>query len=391
MARVYRSKKYHGFFLRQRGESWQGMVKIPGEKRYQSKTFSGPQAYAEAEKWAKDRAAELRLGIGQAAGGVGAGQGAASVAALGRAMVEEMRRDGLSEGHIHHLEVMLGSWASVVADLRGAGAGARLLGWYASQDLAPNTFNRYLMQGQRFFHWCERKGHLEAKENPLGALRPRRVPKVLKEQFTVDEVRHLVQQVDDHFQPLFAFLVYTGARIAEALAVHWEDFEVDGRGGGVILFRQRRAGTHKTGERVVPLAPELWAILGPRRGNRTGKVFSLYRGNANRRFSAFLEAYGRDRPGLTPHSCRHTFCGLMTATGESTAMVAQWVGHSGEKQTLHYAALASRQRASVEGWRRGELPFLAGWSEPVRQGEGVTVGKVVRIRQALRTGGKYRA
>jgi integrase len=385
MAKAKRGKAYRRWFVRQRGESWTAAAKVPGRAKYEMRTFKGSGAYSRACAWAETRAAELRLGLGVEDQVAGAPVRRASVAVLGPAMVVDMRKEGLSDGHIHHLEVMLSAWATAVPDLASPAAGEQVAGWYAQQEVAPNTYNRYLMQGRRFVHWCQRHGHLPAGRDPLSALRPRRVPKVIKEQFTVEEARHLLHQVDDRFQPLFAFLIYTGARIAEVLAVRWEDLELDRHGGGVVLFRQRTRGTHKTGERVVPLSPELRVLLEVRRGAMGERVFTYYRGTINRTFSAFLAAHGLDRPGLTPHSCRHTFCGLMTATGEPTALVAQWVGHSGEKQTLHYAALAARQRGSVEGWARGTLPLLEGWAEPVRRVEAAAGGRMAKMRRTLRS------
>jgi integrase len=361
------------------------MAKLPGDgTRYDMQAFLKEP---EARKWAQGRAAELLLGVKPEAA-VFAPIGNSPTKALATAMIAEMRSDGLSEGHIHHLQVMLDAWAVAVPNLLAEDAQTRLTTWYADQSVKPNTYNRYLMQGRRFIRWCHRHKHLSKAFDPLDVLNERKVPTKLKEQFTVAEVRTLLHQVDDHFTILFAFLIYTGTRISEALAVTWGDIAWDEE---LILLRERQRGTHKTGERLVPLPWELRAWLEPRRGRASDKVFHLFRGNANKRFIAYLDAYGIYRPGLTPHSCRHTLCGIWTALGESTQMVSLWLGHSQEKQTRHYAAYAARQRVAVAKWERGQLQFLQGWAEPWPRKPEPERTEVERMRRTLRTGGKYAA
>jgi integrase len=395
MAKSTKSKRggaHRGWRVVERGDQvWQGQAKVPGLPRYEVRTFHGSQAYAAACVWAEKRAAEFTLARpSDTAEVLGLAPARVPTLELAQAMAIEMRRDGLSEGHIIHCLRMATAWAAVVPDLGAASAGDRLAGWFRDRDVAPATHNRQVFQGRRFVAWLHKRGHLRAGVDPLARVELRKVPGRIKEQFTAREVQHLLHQVDDHMHPLYALLIYTGTRISEALAIRWGDIEHDGRGGGVILLRQRRAGTHKTGERVVPYQAELAAILEPRRRASERPVVALYRGNANRVWDHFLAAYGAARAGLTPHSTRHTYCGMMTATGEPTALVAQYAGHD-EAQTHHYAALASRHRTAVEGWPRGQLCYLAGWCSPWPRSETIPLERYPRTRQTLRTRGRYLA
>jgi integrase len=147
-----------------------------------------------------------------------------------------------------------------------------------------------------------------------------------------------------------------------------------------VLFRSQDCG-----ERITPVPDELAAILAPL-VRKSGRVVGVSLGNANRRFEAFLKAYGMAGHKLTPHSCRHTYVGIMTATGEPAGVVRLYVGHSADAMTHHYAEAAARFRSEVEGWQRGDLQLMEGvvsaWPRITKNGN-------EKVAQTLRTGGKF--
>lgn len=57
----------------------------------------------------------------------------------------------------------------------------------------------------------------------------------------------------------------------------------------------------------------------------------------------------------TPHSCRHTYAGLMTATGVPGALLGAYLGHSSADTTAIYTKLAGRYAQAVGAWGRGEF------------------------------------
>jgi integrase len=115
-----------------------------------------------------------------------------------------------------------------------------------------------------------------------------------------------------HIKPLLVFLICTGCRMSEAVALEWP--EVDLAGGRVILWEGETKGGRR---RVVDLTPAATAAL-TALPHRTGEVFRTHRGAAYRRsqegdsggqikksWAAACVAAGI--AGQTPHNLRHSW------------------------------------------------------------------------------------
>ncbi len=119
-------------------------------------------------------------------------------------------------------------------------------------------------------------------------------------------------------------------------------------------------------ERLVPLQPELATLLRlyRRAGNdHDGFLFpdNIRRddgGNLARRFDAFIKAADIPKAGRSTHSLRHCYAGLMTGSGEPTALLQAYMGHSQSDMTQHYAQAAARYRSGVAAWGRGKFTLL---------------------------------
>lgn len=57
----------------------------------------------------------------------------------------------------------------------------------------------------------------------------------------------------------------------------------------------------------------------------------------------------------SPHSLRHTYAGLMTATGVPSIMLAAWMGHVSMATTAGYAQMAMRFHVVAQAWPRGQF------------------------------------
>lgn len=113
-----------------------------------------------------------------------------------------------------------------------------------------------------------------------------------------------------HLKPLVVFLLCTGARLSEAIYLDWRDVDLEGRRA---IFWETKNGSRRVA--VLPRAAQLsLAAL----STRTGRVFLGPKGNP---YADRGGEYGgqvktawrtaRDRagldPGITPHTCRHTW------------------------------------------------------------------------------------
>jgi integrase len=132
---------------------------------------------------------------------------------------------------------------------------------------------------------------------------------------TLAESNRLIDESADHLRPLVTFLIYTGARVGEALWLDWRN--VDLKRGHVIFPKT------KNGEaRGVPLQQRLLVALA-NLPHREGEVFRRPDGSAYERpeddddenrsagsriKTAFRGACRRAKiKDFHPHDCRHTF------------------------------------------------------------------------------------
>ena len=171
------------------------------------------------------------------------------------------------------------------------------------------------------------------------------------------------------WRPLFALLVFTGARISEALALTWADVDLD---AGIVRIRYQLDGARelvalKTPQAVrdVVLMPALGKLLREQRlasppelSGPDAFVFRTAAGrpqrpnNALRAIQRAAERAGLEgngRPKLRLHDCRHTFVSLLLASGRDVVFVSRQVGHSSPAITLNvYSHLFDAARHAGE-------------------------------------------
>jgi integrase len=131
------------------------------------------------------------------------------------------------------------------------------------------------------------------------------------------------------------FLVLTGWRSGEALALRWEEID----------FERRTAtlGDTKTGRSVRPLSRAACELL---RGiGRTGNlVFQATRGDGRMtgfpKFWAKIAKIGGLPAQVTPHTLRHSFASVAGDMGYSEPTIAALIGHKGHSITSRYVHTA---------------------------------------------------
>lgn len=219
--------------------------------------------------------------------------------------------------------------------------------------------------------------------DPVGGIKAPKVPRVIIETLTVDELRaclapHL--EADPYFLR-FALLVYLGLRErGEGLSLRWQDWDVGRR---VMKVAMDAGGDLKSGEREVPVPDELADLL-----RRTPKASDSILPDAVRldhkrrpvgdktdyqRFKVYLsKALTPD--GAAPvtvakvkarvakikrHSLRHAFARLMAATGVGLPTLHGWLGHTSISTTMIYARGAEHYEEQVQGWPKGQFRMRA--------------------------------
>jgi integrase len=102
--------------------------------------------------------------------------------------------------------------------------------------------------------WCEFKG-IERPRQPKGKTR----------WLTLEEAERLVDACSEHLAPPVTFMLYTGARVAEALYLDWSEVDL---ARAHVVFLDTKNGE----DRGVPLHPSAIAALA-NLPHRTGAVF----------------------------------------------------------------------------------------------------------------------
>jgi len=177
--------------------------------------------------------------------------------------------------------------------------------------------------------------------------------------FGADELVKLLDaaQADQHGTPLYPFvltLARTGMRIGEAIALEWQDVDLERR---IIAVRRTisghsgRTSVPKSGKaRRVDMSRQLLDVLHSSRSLQAAeaavagreaplRVFQAIKGGPinvtsfrENEWARFLRTAGlRYR---RPHVLRHTFASLLLAAGEPPTYVAQQLGHHSAAFTL---------------------------------------------------------
>ncbi len=174
----------------------------------------------------------------------------------------------------------------------------------------------------------------------------------------------VAKEEEPTFHPLLSFLLSTGCRRGEALALKWEDIDF---GDARISIRRSvsrgRLGTPKSGKaRSVVLSPALSSALSDLLDKRrreclkhgwasvpefvfcseTGGLLNARNvGRSWDRLRRKAQAHGV-RP-LRLHDARHTFASLAMAAGKSVRWVSSQLGHASPELTLRVYAHAMRE------------------------------------------------
>lgn len=170
--------------------------------------------------------------------------------------------------------------------------------------------------------------------------RPRE-PKARIRWLTPAEAGRLVAAAGGHLKPLLTFLLYTGARLSEALYLDWRDVDL---ARAEVRFVATKNGT----ARGVPLHGEALtalANLAHRRGavfrRPDGKPYARKASAGGGQIKTGFAAACR-RAGIAdfrPHDCRHTFATWHYAANRDLARLMELCGWRSERMALRYAHL----------------------------------------------------
>lgn len=347
--------------LDKRSGAWRGAVRIAGG--YRTKSFSGISAEREARAWARTEASGVTLGRPSPSILAANYVETEGLVAKYRARLVAL---GRSESYLRDVDLILTSLAAAVPNLASEEAPEKIGDWLLGLKtsgagrggkvarLSSARRNKYLVVARALCRWAVRKGALP--KDPSAQEDFAQVPRYLKPQFSLDDCRILVGHRHSNSHAWAMLMLYAGLRADEARCLRWTD--VDWTGGAILVRLAGGASIKREKERIVPLQSELRAILEPLKAAGGVRIVTLGKGNLQRAFADLLTAAEIAHDGKSPHSCRHTYAGLMTATGVPTTLLRAYLGHESEKTTQGYAQMAARHVGGVTAWKRGEFQLL---------------------------------
>lgn len=153
-----------------------------------------------------------------------------------------------------------------------------------------------------------------------------------------DEAERLIGACARHLRPLVVFLLYTGARLGEALQLDWREVAL---AQGRVAFVQTKNGR----ARGVPLHPRVVAELA-NLGHRAGPVFRRDDGEpyaekasgGGQIKTAFRGACKRAKiADFTPHDLRHTWATWLYAECRDLGRLMELGGWSTPAMVMRYA------------------------------------------------------
>jgi len=361
--------------------NWRARVWDTRLRKYRSVTKSSEVAAKEA---AMEHRAKFHLGSDNAA--------SCLLQDVWRAYKSERLDDGKAK--LRTIEAMQrvvdGLSAAGAEDFKATGFRAAVTRYFKSLELsrskagdgrvAVSTRRRLLSQVRALLNFARSAGWLVA--DPIGGYSPvgaREQDDSQRETFTLSDARSLVglNKPQDPVWVHVMLMLYAGLRESEARALTWADYDKE---AGLLWIRKGKGNK----VRNVPVQNELANILdtvsdllGP-----TAKVaclpsspivrpskgraiiyqhFCALLASANIKYDRGIDAISGMPRRLNRHSCRHTYCAALLATGQPGDALRIVMGHGSENLTNLYGAQVATYTKQVQGenWERGRLHFLS--------------------------------
>jgi integrase len=240
------------------------------------------------------------------------------------------------------------------------------------RPVSPKTVNNWRAQLHGFFEWCRSRSEIPVVANPCEFVEPLTVDEEEMAFLALLQIPVYYDCCTLVYRPLAKFLIATGARVSEAIAVRIADVDFEAK--VVRIYRQRDRQRHALGTRQtkgkryrpVPLSEDLIAALRdmlalraeherrddgwlflcppPTRGRHAGRTDPVppHRKTVNDWHEAALAAFNERQAeplDITLHGLRHTAAAAWLSTGKPLYYVQRLLGHRSSETTQRYAHL----------------------------------------------------
>ncbi|MBW9275768.1 MAG: tyrosine-type recombinase/integrase [Candidatus Thiodiazotropha sp. (ex. Lucinisca nassula)] len=207
-------------------------------------------------------------------------------------------------------------------------------------ERTPATTNRYLALIKRMLNLAVEWGYID--KNPAQHIKLFKENNERTDWLNNDQIKALVtacsEYGDQYIAALFPFLLYTGARLGEALNAQWSSIDID---RGMWHIPEAKSGKG----RYVPIAPQaiqLLKTLKQQEGNPyvfCGRVKGQALVNVAKPWKR-IKAAANLPDHFRIHDLRHTFASWGVSHGIDLYHIQALLGHSSAQMTQRYSHLA---------------------------------------------------
>jgi len=192
---------------------------------------------------------------------------------------------------------------------------------------SPRFFNNRLGTWNTFLRRCQKLKYLrQGTEHPASHIEKQEIEFKSPAILSIEQMKKLLGAVPSKLMPYVAVGGFAGVRPFEMPRLNWEDFDWETN----TLHVTPEAGK-KTGERYVPLQPNLVEMLKPFREN-TGKFCMTHS-------REMVSAIAREKGIISEwvqDVLRHSFCSYRLAQTSDIGLVAEEAGNSPNIIKNHY-------------------------------------------------------
>jgi integrase len=185
-------------------------------------------------------------------------------------------------------------------------------------------FRYYATAFKKAVEW----GHLEV--NPFAAIKALKEQEVFPRYLEQEEIARIIEaEKHPRYLALWLFLLLTGCRRSEAMALTWKNIDFIARRITILKTKNRRP-------KIVPISSELQSVLEALVPG-VGKLWPWSLRQASRRFQQLVRRLGIE---ARLHDLRHTYASYMAMLGVDLLTIKNLMGHKDIKSTQIYAHLS---------------------------------------------------
>lgn len=323
------------------------VIRIKGFKR----TARAFDSLRDAKEWAQATERELR-GL-RDRGGARQDITTLTIADLVTAYLKDPKVRQLRS--LPDVDLMLGEWVNQFGTDRLRAFGYLAITAFRDKQLgsglSPGRVNRYVSAMRRCWNWGT--PHYVQTSWPRGVMLEEPKPEAINERYgttdaTVEDVYTVIAATDaisPVLSDLVRFLIGTGARLSDALAVKWSD--VDKAAGTVTIKGQKTQRPQRIA--MLSLAIDAIARAGTVKNIKDQRVFWQIKDRqvARNRWERARKTFPEKLRALRLHDCRHLCASFLAAAGASHVELAAQLGHSTLVMVKRYAHLAGGHRGAA--------------------------------------------